>query len=73
MTIQKISGRDALLLLKDIFNIKQESIRKIVITAEINDVCIIDVESFAKINKNEISVKDLENSKYEVTIKKIEV
>lgn len=73
MATQKLLGRDALLLLKDIFKINQESVRKIVITAEVNEMCIIDIESFAKINSNEISVEDLENSKYEVTIKKIEV
>ncbi len=73
MTVQKcIAGRDSLSLLIDIFNIKQESVRKIVITAEINSMCIIDIESFSKINSNEISTKDLENSKYEITIKKIE-
>jgi len=72
MAIQAIYGRDALLLLKDVFNIKQESVRRIVVTADINDACILEIESFAKVNKNKISKKDLEQSKYEITIKKIE-
>ena len=54
------------------FNIKQQSVRRIVVTADINEACVIEIQSFAKINKNEISKQDLENSKYEITIKKIE-
>lgn len=66
-----LTGRESILLLRDIFNIKQDAIRKIVITAEVDKLLIMEIESFSKLNKYEISKTDLKNSRYEITIKKI--
>lgn len=67
-----VTGRDAIHLLRDVFNITHQGIRKIEITAEVNDLCIMNIESIVKINNNEIEINSVENNKYEITVKKIE-
>lgn len=66
------SGREAIHLLSDIFEIKQPGIRKVTVTAEVNDVCIIGIEAVAKEANATIESEPLEANKHIVTVSKVE-
>jgi hypothetical protein len=74
----KQTGRETIKLLKDIFKITDTGVRKITLTAEVNEMTAINVEMFATlkdidITSAEISKDDvIDTHVYEVTIKRVD-
>lgn len=72
------NGRDTIKLLKDLFHIDCVAVRKITLTAEVNEATTIKVETFVKlkdvdITSTEISRDTVEDCHtYEVSIKRID-
>lgn len=70
-------GRDIIKLLKELFHLGDIPINNIVLRASVDEVTILEIEGFAKLQDIDITIDELsksdivDESKYEITIKKI--
>lgn len=52
MAREAITGRAAIAMFKQMFGIEQPAIKKMTIHAQWDDVCLVDVESVVKVDKD---------------------
>ena len=69
----KMIGREAIKLMKGIFNIKQDRINEMTIHPPANDVATIDIKTYLTVNEStEVTSEEVgRESKYEVTVIKV--
>ena len=71
------SGVETMRLLKDIFKITDNGVRKITLVAEVHEATIITVEMFAKLNDVDITSTEInkddviDTHTYEVSVKRV--
>lgn len=71
------SGVETMRLLKDIFKITENGVRKITLVAEVHEATVITVEMFARLNEVDIASTEInkddviDTHTYEVSVKRI--
>ena len=67
-----MTGREAIGMLRQIFNIEQKKITRIELIADCNDICRMTIHSIAApAGKTEIESREVEEATYEVSIKRV--
>jgi CheY-like chemotaxis protein len=66
-----MSGRDGIKLLRELFHIKQRNVRKVVITAEVNDAMTMDIQCFPDPEGVDVEASNMVGGMYEITVRRV--